>query len=252
MNKLLILAFLFASGCIIGWCIEVLFRRFSPSNQSRRFINPGFLVGPYLPLYGFCLCVLYLLASIEKYISLGNPVLNKFVLFIIMAVSMTLLEYIAGLIFIKGMHVKLWDYSKMKGNIQGIICPQFSLAWAFLGAIYYFFIHPYILGMLNWFSNNLAFSFFIGLFYGVFLIDVCYSFHIVSKIRAFARDNNILVKYEELKEQIQRTALERKEKYKFLFALRSSVPLKEHLRELSLKQKQALKELSEKINSKKS
>ena len=105
---------------------------------------------------------------------------------------------------------------------------------------------------MNWFSNNLAFSFFIGLFYGVFLIDVCYSFHIVSKIRAFARDNNILVKYEELKEQIQRTALERKEKYKFLFALRSSVPLKEHLRELSQKQKQALKELSEKINSKKS
>ena len=31
-----------------------------------------------------------------------------------MALSVTLIEYFAGLIFIKGMHVKLWDYSDEK------------------------------------------------------------------------------------------------------------------------------------------
>ena len=46
-----------------------------------------------------------------------------------MALSGTLIEYFAGLIFIKGMHVKLWDNSDEKFNIQGIICPKFTFFW---------------------------------------------------------------------------------------------------------------------------
>ena len=58
MNEFLKLAFLFFMGCLLGWCLEVLYRRFTPANKERRWINPGFLVGPYLPLYGFGLCTL--------------------------------------------------------------------------------------------------------------------------------------------------------------------------------------------------
>ncbi len=232
MNFLLKLAFLFAAGCLIGWGIEVLFRRFSPSNKSRRWINPGFLNGPYLPLYGFSLCLLYCLALLEPYFNLGNSVVNKLVLFLVMSVVVTAVEFVAGLIFIKGMHVKLWDYSQKRGNIMGIICPQFSLAWAALGAVYYFLIHPHILSALEWFASNLAFSFFIGLFYGVFSVDVWSSFRIAAKIRRFADENKLLVYYEELKEQIRATAETRKQKYRFLFALRSDTPLKEHLKNI--------------------
>lgn len=53
MSNILILAFLFFAGCLIGWGIEVIFRRFEPNNKARKWINPGFLIGPYLPLYGF-------------------------------------------------------------------------------------------------------------------------------------------------------------------------------------------------------
>lgn len=115
MSEALILAFLFFMGCIVGWGIEVIFRRFKKENVSRKWVNPGFLVGPYLPLYGFGLCGLYLLTSLEN-TSLIEEVTagSKIVLFLIMAVVMTLFEYIAGLIFIKGMHVQLWDYSKEK------------------------------------------------------------------------------------------------------------------------------------------
>jgi len=52
MSNILILAFLFFAGCLIGWGIEVIFRRFEPNNKARKWINPGFLIGPYLPLYG--------------------------------------------------------------------------------------------------------------------------------------------------------------------------------------------------------
>ena len=145
MKEWLILAFIFFIGSLAGWLLELIFRRFfSKANPSRKWINPGFLVGPYLPLYGFSLCVVYLLAHIN--VSFIHGVyLRKTVLFLLMALSVTLIEYFAGLIFIKGMHVKLWDYSDEKFNIQGIICPKFTFFWYLLSAIYYFLIHPNII-----------------------------------------------------------------------------------------------------------
>ena len=230
MNQFLILAFLFSAGCILGWTLEVFYRRFSPANPERKWINPGFLTGPYLPIYGFGLCVLYLLAGIEETALMQEAAWGgKLILFLTMALVMTLLEYIAGLIFIKGMKIRLWDYSKEKFNLQGIICLRFSFYWALLGAFYYFIIHTRILEALRWFSENLTFSFAIGMFYGVFFVDLVYSLDIVAKIRHFAIENQILVRYEELKREIRRTAEERKEKTRFLLSFKSAVPLKEHL-----------------------
>ena len=125
---------------------------------------------------------MYLIASLEKVNLIENPVLNKLVLFVVMAICMTVIEYIAGILVLKTMNVRLWDYSDMWGNIQGIICPLFSAIWAVLGAVYYFFIHPHILNALNWLSANLAFSFVIGVFFGVFSIDVAYSAKLISKL----------------------------------------------------------------------
>lgn len=230
MNNFLILAFLFFIGCFLGWGLEVIYRRFSPANISRRWINPGFLVGPYLPLYGFGLCALYLLANLEN-TSLISEVTagSKILLFIVMSLVMTLFEYIAGVIFIKGMKVKLWDYSNEKFNFQGIICLKFSIYWALLGAVYYFLIHPHILHALQWFSNNLAFSFVVGLFFGVFAVDVVYSLGIVAKVRAFAKENDILVRYEELRQQIRQRSEENKEKLHWFLRFASGEQLRDHL-----------------------
>ena len=127
MNIFLTLAFLFYIGSLVGWGIEVIFRRFfSSANPQRRWINPGFLTGPYLPLYGFSLCVLYLLAQMEGVLPIQNLFVRKLMLFALMALVVTGVEYITGLIFIKGLHTKLWDYSTQWGNIGGIICPKFT------------------------------------------------------------------------------------------------------------------------------
>jgi uncharacterized membrane protein len=158
-----------------------------------------------------------------------------------MAVAMTLIELIAGEIFILRMHIKLWDYTGNKLNFKGIICPKFSFFWAILGAVYYFLIHPHILNALYWFSHNLLFSFVIGFFYGVFVIDLCYSFKAVEKIKKFAAENDMVIRYEELKKHIRRTAEERKEKYRFILALRSETSLTEHLKQYRDKQREQLK-----------
>jgi len=229
MNILLKLAFLFFIGSLVGWCIELVYRKFFGSyNPEHKWVNPGFLVGPYLPLYGTGLCILFLLARIDVSF-IKYPMMQKAILFTVMAFAMTVIEYITGLVFIKKMKVRLWDYTNRWGNIQGIICPLFSFFWAVLGAIYYFTIDCYMLDALEWLSCNLAFTFFIGFFYGVFCIDVAYSMNIMDKIRRFADEHELVIKIEILQSYI-RTAKEKgKEKARFIFAFKSRYQFREHL-----------------------
>lgn len=228
MNMFLTLAFLFFVGSMAGWVLELVFR--NVVHPSGKWINPGFCTGPYVPLYGFGLCTLFLLAMLENFNYISDPLWNKVGLFVTMAVSMTVIEYIAGVLCLKVLKVRLWDYSEMWGNIQGIICPLFSFFWAVLGAVYYFLIHPYILDALVWLSNNLAFSFVIGLFFGVFLIDVAHSAQLMARLRKFASENDVVVRYESIKAHIRNS----QKKYNFFCPFRSDRALNEHLKEMYL------------------
>ena len=87
--------FLFILGSMIGWVIEVFYRRLF---SAKKWINPGFLNGPYLPLYGFGVVIMYAVSDL--------PIAWwwKLLLFLVL---MTAIEYVAGIIFIKGMNIKL-------------------------------------------------------------------------------------------------------------------------------------------------
>ncbi|MBQ7473418.1 MAG: putative ABC transporter permease [Oscillospiraceae bacterium] len=231
MSLFLCLAYLFFIGSVFGWVLEVFFRKFfSSSNPEHKWLNPGFCVGPYVPLYGSGLCILYLLAALGEQSGLGANMPGKLLLFAVMAASMTAIEYIAGLALLKWGRVRLWDYSGCRGNVQGLICPLFSFFWAVLGAVYYFLVHPHVLSALEWLSHNLAFSFVIGYFFGVFTLDVVYSAHLVAHVKHFAEENGVVVRYEALKAHIQRVRYEAKQRVPFFFPLRSELPLAEHLR----------------------
>lgn len=230
MGMFLTLAFLFFVGSMAGWVLELLYRNLT--HRHEKWINPGFCTGPYVPLYGFGLCALFLLASLEQFDLIKDPFWNKVGLFLTMTVAMTLIEYIAGILCLKVFKVRLWDYSDQWGNIQGIICPLFSFFWAVLGAVYYFLIHPYILDALYWLSQNLAFSFVIGLFFGVFLIDVAHSAQLVARLRTFAQENDVVVKYERIKAHIQSVQQKASRKYYFFRPFRSDRSLSEHLKEM--------------------
>ncbi len=230
MSLFLTLAYLFFIGSVLGWCLELLYRNLTHAHEKP--INPGFCTGPYLPIYGLGLCVLFLLASLESHAIIPDPVLNRAALFLLMALSMTLIEFLAGLLCLKCFHLRLWDYSGRRGNIQGLICPLFSAIWASLGALYYFCIHPHILGALNWLFQNLSFSFFIGMFFGVFLVDVSHSAGLVVKLRQFARERQVIVRFEELKMNIRTFHERNAARYHFFRAFRSPRPLSEHLKEM--------------------
>lgn len=230
MDTFLTLAFLFFIGSIVGWVLELLFRNLV--HRPKHWVNPGFCRGPYLPIYGFGLCSLYLLAALKQYNLIRNPFWNKAVLFAVMALGMTLIEYIAGIFCLKYLKVRLWDYSNQWGNIQGIVCPLFSLFWAVLGAVYYFLIHPHILDALHWLSCNLAFSFFIGAFYGVFIIDVCQSSNLIVRLKIFAEENEAIIKYEAIKEHIASVHAKNKMRYRFFNPFHGDRPITEFLKDM--------------------
>lgn len=86
-----------------------------------------------------------------------------------------------------------------------------------------------------WLSNNLAFSFVIGFFFGILTIDFANSINLTVKLRKFAKENNLLVRFEELKEQIREDQEKHKEKINYLFAFKTKKLLSETLREYKKK-----------------
>ena len=64
LNLLLALAYLFFIGSVFGWVLELLYRNLKSDHKN--WVNPGFCTGPYVPIYGFGLCALFLLALLEQ------------------------------------------------------------------------------------------------------------------------------------------------------------------------------------------
>lgn len=213
---LLSIIFLFFVGSIFGWCLEVLFRRFF---SAKKWINPGFLTGPYLPLYGFGTVGLFLISMLP--IDTGNEAINAVIIILIMGTAMTLIEYIAGLIFIKGLKIRLWDYSDRRGNIQGLICPLFSFFWLLISAAFYFIVDEPVIELINWFVYHIEFAFVVGIIFGIFVVDIAHAFNLSAKIRSFAKEHKVVVHFEKLKETLCDKGKEFADKHpKFMFPLK--------------------------------
>lgn len=195
---------LFVLGSLFGWVIELFFRRFF---SQKKWMNPGFLVGPYLPIYGFGTVALYVLSNIDL-TSVGlsdQHVWGILIKILMIAAMMVLVEFIAGLIFIKGMKIKLWDYSERKGNIMGIICPSFSLIWIGVGALYYFLVNQHLVEAIYWLASeqHQIYYFFIGIVLGMMIVDFAYSIHLATKIREGAKKNKIIINLDKFRENIK-------------------------------------------------
>lgn len=216
IDALLVAAFLFFVGSVLGWCTEVIFRRLF---TAKKWINPGFLTGPYLPLYGFGLAGLFGISLIP--IDTGSEAWNAVIIIFIMGAAMTVIEYIAGLIFIKGMKIRLWDYSNRWGNIQGIICPLFSLFWLLISAFFYLVISPFVIEAVVWFVRHMAFAFVVGVFFGIFAVDFAHAVNLSAKIHAFAKKHDVVISLEKLKENIKEKIEAVHKKSSFIFPLKS-------------------------------
>ena len=153
-----------------------------------------------------------------------------------MGIAMTVIEYITGLIFIKGLRIRLWDYSKQWGNIQGIICPLYSFFWLIVAAIYYFVIDAKVINAVVWFVNNIQFAYVVGVISGIFIVDLCHSIGLGRRIKCFADEHNVVIHLEKLKETIYDKTSELYNKHPgFFFPLKLLSSFKDQLAEIKEK-----------------
>lgn len=117
MAELYLYLWYFVLFGFFGWISEVIYA----ACIEKKFVNRGFLNGPFCPIYGFGVVVIAL--------CLRGIADNILLLFMGATVLTSILEFITGFVLEKVFHTKWWDYSESKFNFMGYICLSFSLLW---------------------------------------------------------------------------------------------------------------------------
>lgn len=140
--------------CFFGWCFESTY----VSLKSHKFINRGFMKGPWLPLYGSgAICVLFITLPFQQ---------DWRLVYLIGALAATLLEYVVGTAMVSLFKVRYWDYSNRKIQLHGHICLSSTIAWGFLSLLMVYVVHEPVADFILSLNNDLvmAITFFITVF----------------------------------------------------------------------------------------
>ncbi len=177
MVSITLIFFLFFIYSITGWTIEVV----GGIIQNKKFVNRGFMIGPYCPIYGVggVLITLFL----QDYV--GNP----FILFCVAIVICGVLEYLTSYIMEKVFKARWWDYSKKKFNINGRVCLETIIPFGLLGCFIMYVSNPFIKSVLQRVPNNvLNIAFYICA--SIYLLDFIISFFVISDLRKTVKSVN--------------------------------------------------------------
>lgn len=120
---------------VLGWCVEVIYAAI----KEHRLVNRGFLCGPICPIYGFGM--VGLLFCMRRLPARGEDP-GVVTIFIVGMVLTTLIELIGGWVLFKLYRIRWWDYSHLKYNLGGYVCPQFSLLWGLGSVLMVKVVHP--------------------------------------------------------------------------------------------------------------
>ena len=122
---------------ICGWIMEVTCKLI----QYKRFINRGFLIGPYCPIYGYGAILITIL--LRKYTN--DPV----VLFFMAIIICGTLEYLTSYFMEKIFKARWWDYSQKKFNINGRVCLNTIIPFGLLGLFIMYVSNPFLIGKIE-------------------------------------------------------------------------------------------------------
>ena len=163
------LIFMFYS--ILGWLMEVTLTFV----RNKKFVNRGFLIGPYCPIYGSG--VLLIMFILKRY--LDRPL----GLFCMAVIICSILEYLTSYFMEKIFKARWWDYSNKKFNINGRICLEYAMFFGVGGTIIMYFINPMIINVMNATSSTVIKILAIVLFI-IYMVDNIISYIVMFKFRS--------------------------------------------------------------------
>ncbi len=126
LSQWLIFFFIYS---FIGWIWESCY----VSARKRHWVNRGFLHGPMLPIYGSgAIVILVSTIGVREY---------PWLIFFFGLIAATALEYVTGAVMERMFHVRYWDYSNQKFNLNGYICVSSSLCWGVFSVLLVRVVH---------------------------------------------------------------------------------------------------------------
>lgn len=154
----------------VGWLIEVI----GVVINERKFINRGFLIGPYCPIYG--------VGGVSIALFLSKFYESPIALFILAMVVCAFLEYVTSYLMEKLFHARWWDYSQYKYNINGRICLETMIPFGILGCVVVYIADPLmrkLFSLLPFETWNIIAIIMVALF----IIDLIISLKVVTNFK---------------------------------------------------------------------
>lgn len=215
----------------LGWCTEVSYA----ATKTGKFVNRGFLNGPWCPIYGFG--VVIVLAFLEPLKD------NLLLLFLGSVVLTSALEWLTGFLLEKLFAQRWWDYSNEPFNLSGYICLRFSLAWGFACLFVVKLLHPTVLLFIRLIPHLVGLV-LLGILIVVMAIDLA------ATVSAIAKLNRRLALIDELAGRIREASNDFGEDLaeRVLDAAEKGADWREDLEELSDRLAQRREELSDDLD----
>lgn len=154
--------FYFILFSIIGWAIEEAITSF----EKKHVTNVGYLNGPCSPIYGFSVSICYLISELiidEWYAQL-----------IIFTVVVSAFVYLTGVLLLKVLRCRLWNYSTMPLNLHGFITLPLSVMWGVVLTVLVGNVLPFLDHLLEYIPRS-AMIFIFAVFGSILLIDTVVS-----------------------------------------------------------------------------
>lgn len=179
--------------CICGWIFESTY----VSLSNRKWINRGFMKGPWLPLYGSgAVIILLVTLPFQQY-----PVAVYFA----GAITATILEYFTGVVMLKLFKVRYWDYSHRKIQFQGHICLVSTIAWGFLSLLMVYVVHKPVVKLVNSWNQEVVSII-------TFIITICMVYDFTNAFREAMDLRSLIIQAEDLKKRLEDMLAEQRDK----------------------------------------
>ena len=189
---------LFFIYSFLGYIVESI----SVSLMEKKVVwNRGFLVGPYIPIFGTGAMTMIL--TLQKY---KDDIVALFIMSMVVCLT---IEYLCSLVAEKIFKLRWWNYSDKLFNINGRICLQNGILFGIGGVLIVKYVNTWIENLILLLPNSLVVTLSIILTI-IFVSDTILSLHTVikfnSSFKRYSADNTQEVK-KKILEELQRNLL---------------------------------------------
>ncbi len=159
----------------LGWVMESV----RVSIAQKKWIDRGFLIGPWIPIYGFGSLLVTIL--LNKYI-------EDYVLTFVMSMLICgTLEFVTSYVMEKLFKARWWDYSDRYFNLNGRICLENLILFGIGCCLILYVGNPLVLRFIDWVPNIIE-NICLAVFLVSYIVDTIVSFKIILNIRTVSSE----------------------------------------------------------------